>query len=1145
MNLVVGVPLDRPELVEISRSRVLILVPERTAPDRFRFAADNTPIAPVSVRVHGPHAARGQNVLANADFAQSELPWRLVEEAAAENVSLGRDIAEPWYLAGGHTAFLRVKEPSAKTAIEYAGEDGSAMLPVTPDARYVFSGLFGLHRCFGSVCIDFLDEACAPLESHLHEIGEAIGGKAREDYAGLSLELTPAAGARYARVRLIAEPTRADAYVFFTDLFFGLSGQATRQGDWARIHPKQALSLGLGGHLLEFELPSPVRAEWRELEIYDHDSAAPLPGSPFLFPKQTGLKFVAKGFDGFVLSGRLICRSATPGVHNIEIVIDGKLADALSVELAETLLEKEIAVRLPNAWLDGNVHTIALRHAASGETLYLSAELLRSVATPWEALQRHSRMLLPEMLSPLAKYRYKSLALHADRLATNPNDARAAVILPQLSHCHEVLQTGFERKRDYKPLRFPAADRPDVSVVIPVHDRFAVTYSCLAALLLAYNNCSFEVIVVDDGSSDETRDLADLVEGITIAQCESSNGFAVACNQGASLARGRFIAFLNNDTEPAPFWLDELLGAFSLFDSVGLAGAKLVYPDGRLQEAGSIIFDNGKPWNYGRNGNAEDPKYNYARQADYLSGAAIMLPADVWSKVGGFSKEFAPAYFEDTDLAFKVRSLGLKTVYMPQSVVCHYEGATGGTDVDSGAKRFQNTNFPRFKRKWAEAYRQNGSEEADIDVVKDRNVFARALVIDAQTPRPDNDAGSYAAIQEIRLLQALGYKVSFVPLNLAHMGTYTKSLQRIGVEVLYAPFVTSIEELLAARGREFDLVYLTRYYVAKAVMPHARRHCPRAKILFNDADLHFLRELRHALGSGESGALAQVVETREAELAVMRDADLTLSYSETEHAVILSHNLDKSKVAKAPWVIEAEPMIAEFRARQDIGFLGGFGHPPNREAVEYFCANVMPSLRERLAGVKFLIFGSDMPPELDAVAGDDVIARGYVEELTEVYARCRVFVAPLVSGAGIKGKVLASLAYGLPTVLSPVAAEGTGLRSGLDCLIAETPAEWVEHIATLYADPARWEQISSNGRAYVSEAYSFERGLRYMRTALEQVGVFMPATASALYATTANPPLRDGVVPIKQAGGGPRAALPSLEAARAASSRRRNRPAAE
>src|SRR5262249_30583787 len=151
----------------------------------------------------------------------------------------------------------------------------------------------------------------------------------------------------------------------------------------------------------------------------------------------------------------------------------------------------------------------------------------------------------------------------------------------------------------------------------------------------------------------------------------------------------------------------------------------------------------------------------------------------------------------------------------------------------------------------------------------------RALMIDYTTPRPDIDAGGYAAIQEMRLLQSLGFKVSFIAENVAHLGKYTEDLQRLGAEVIYSPFAFSISELMQKRGGEFRLVYVTRYDVAQRVLPDVRKYAPQAKVLLCNADLHFLRELRMAMSSADSDRIKEAIKVRDQELEVMRRVSVT------------------------------------------------------------------------------------------------------------------------------------------------------------------------------------------------------------------------------------------------------------------------------
>ena len=178
-------------------------------------------------------------------------------------------------------------------------------------------------------------------------------------------------------------------------------------------------------------------------------------------------------------------------------------------------------------------------------------------------------------------------------------------------------------------LEFDVVEHPRVSVVIPVYNQFAHTHQCLSSLLKAENECSFEVIVVDDASSDDTELMLSQFTGINYLRNPENRGFVLTCNRGAAEARGEYVFFLNNDTAVADHWLDRLLDVFSSRADAGLVGSKLIYPDGRLQEAGGIIFNDASGWNYGKFEDPDDPRFNVLHEVDYCSGAAIMIPRDL------------------------------------------------------------------------------------------------------------------------------------------------------------------------------------------------------------------------------------------------------------------------------------------------------------------------------------------------------------------------------------------------------------------------------------------------------------------------------------------------------------------------------------
>lgn len=745
------------------------------------------------------------------------------------------------------------------------------------------------------------------------------------------------------------------------------------------------------------------------------------------------------------------------------------------------------AIRLPDAVCDGRPHGFGIM--VEDEIVARIATITPAHLTPALVLDDYVSSAMRRRTSVVAGWRYGALAEQAEALAKDPS---RGVDWPTIAAAHRFLVSGPIRAgldERFEPLAFDVVDAPAVSVIIPVHNSFAYTYRCLASLRIMPNAASFEIVLVDDGSSDRTTEIESLVSGIRVVRHETAQGFVGACNAGVAEARGGHVVLLNNDTEVSPHWIDRLLEPFDLYDDVGLTGAKLIYADGRLQEAGGLVWRDGRASNYGRLGSAADPRYNFLRETDYCSGACIMVPRALWDDLGGFDTEFAPAYYEDTDLAFRIRAGGLKILYQPLAEILHFEGVSNGIDLGAGMKRHQALNQPKFLERWGNSLRSHGEPGADETSAVERSYPRRVLVIDDEIPQPDRSAGAHAAVQEIRLLQSLGYRPTFLPRNLAFLGRYNDMLAAMGVETIHAPFYLSMEEFISARGHEFDLVYITRYAVAEAVLPLIRHHCPDAPVVFNNADLHFLRAIRDAMDDPDEAKRADARAVREAELAVMCAVNLTLSYSHVEHAVIQSHTMGDAKVALCPWVVEPRPAGPTHAEREGIAFLGGYRHPPNRKAVEFFVRDVMPVLRKLRPGIKFHVYGSFPPPEFAELAADDVIIEGFVERVEDAFDRSRVFVAPLRTGAGIKGKVLEAFGSGIPSVLSPIAAEGLGVRDGLEVAIAETPQQWGEAIATLYDDPAAWAAMSDAATKLVTENYSFERAREILKRGFNENGI--------------------------------------------------------
>ena len=642
------------------------------------------------------------------------------------------------------------------------------------------------------------------------------------------------------------------------------------------------------------------------------------------------------------------------------------------------------------------------------------------------------------------------------------------------------------------PGRLPVSDNPEVTIIIPVFNQWAYTAACLRSLAEAACRARYEVIIVDDQSSDETAERLATVEGLISIRNKKNLGFIGSCNRGSTEARGKYIVLLNNDTQVLDGWLDILLNTFERFPDTGLAGARLTYPDGSLQESGGIIFNDGSGWNYGRGDNAEKPEYLYTREVDYCSGACIMLKTELFHELGGFDTLYSPAYYEDTDLAFRVRAKGLKVRVQPAATIVHHEGITSGTDISSGAKQYQEINRKKFLDRWQDELAMQPAPLSDPNDVRaltkarDHRLQGRILVIDAYTPEPDQDSGSLRLRYLLGCFGKLGYGVTFFADNRGHAGSYTTDLQQAGVEVIYRPWLDSLHDFFSKRGSEFDFVMISRHYVAANYISLLERYCPEAKFIFDTVDLHYLREERLADLENSLPLRRVAAQTRRSELAVIAASDATLVVSPVEMTV-LEQAAPDAKVHVISNVHEVLGSQRPWSERKDIFFVGGYQHPPNVDAAIWFVSSIWPLVREQLPEIQFHLIGSKATEQISSLHGNGVQFHGFVKSLEPWLDGCRLAVAPLRYGAGVKGKVNLSMSRGQPVVATPAAVEGLFARPGEDILVAENEQEFAAQIVRLYQDEQLWNRISTAGLENVQKYFSVETAQLSLQSLLKSL----------------------------------------------------------
>ncbi|QHW31548.1 glycosyltransferase [Paenibacillus rhizovicinus] len=634
----------------------------------------------------------------------------------------------------------------------------------------------------------------------------------------------------------------------------------------------------------------------------------------------------------------------------------------------------------------------------------------------------------------------------------------------------------FRQDVNISPLIFPTSTKPIVSIIIPVYNQWHYTYACLASILRHTDGIEYEVIVADDMSTDDTVNIGAVVQNIKVVRDGTNRGFLLNCNNAAEYATGRYIFFLNNDTNVQANWLSTLIDLIGRDESIGMVGSKLVYPDGRLQEAGGIIWNDASGWNFGRLDDPELPQFNYVKEVDYISGAAIMIRAELWRRIGGFDERYVPAYFEDSDLAFEVRKHGYKVMYQPQSVVVHFEGISHGTDVGSGIKSYQVENKKKFVDKWKVELQQQLENAQHVFHARDRSKGRKTMLfIDHYVPNMDKDAGSRTVFQYLQLFCNMDFNIVFLGDNFYRQEPYTSMLQQMGIEVLYGNWhARNIDQWLEWNGSYIDVTYLNRPHISIKYIDKVRKYT-KSKVIYYGHDLHFLREMREYELTGNSALLRSAEEWKTLESELFNKSDISYYPSQVEIDEI-KQLFPKVRARAIPaYIYDSTKKMdkVDFGLKKDLLFVGGFGHKPNVDAVLWFTKEVLPTIVEENPEIKLHVVGSNPPDEIKQLQSPSISIAGYVtdEQLAEYYRRCRIVIVPLRYGAGVKGKVVEAMFNGCPIVTTPTGSEG--LKEVEGCLIeVNGSVEFAKRVIEAYDNFGLLERLSSKSIQYVQQYFT-------------------------------------------------------------------------
>jgi SAM-dependent methyltransferase/glycosyltransferase involved in cell wall biosynthesis len=365
----------------------------------------------------------------------------------------------------------------------------------------------------------------------------------------------------------------------------------------------------------------------------------------------------------------------------------------------------------------------------------------------------------------------------------------------------------------------------------------------------------------------------------------------------------------------------------------------------------------------------------------------------------------------------------------------------------------------------------------------------RIFVTDWSTPRPDQDAGSVTTFFLLKILVCLGYDVTFVPSDLEPLGEYTAAVRRLGVRVLDRNDVRTVQEVLAREGANFSAHILFRAPIAGLYVADIRRHAPRAKVVLETVDLHYLRDERAAQADGSPAAIEAASAAKAWELGIIQSCDVSIVLSSFEQE-LLERELPGSDIRTMPLLFLDMPGASGlgYADRSGILFIGGFRHLPNVDAVRWFVNDIWPLVRARLPDAVFKIIGSHPPVEvLELTQVDGVEVLGHVKDLDPLFGTARLSVAPLRYGAGIKGKVATSLGYGVPVAGTSLAFEGMELRDGRHVMIGDDPTSLADAVVKAYLDESLWNRLSTDGFERVNALYSEDAGRQRVEALMDSL----------------------------------------------------------
>ena len=611
--------------------------------------------------------------------------------------------------------------------------------------------------------------------------------------------------------------------------------------------------------------------------------------------------------------------------------------------------------------------------------------------------------------------------------------------------------------------RFEPVAHPLASIIILIYSSAAHLEGALDSLLVSVDaRFPYEVILVVNGARpDVVAAVQRAARGAQVLISEANLGFGGGCNLGAAAARAPYLVFLNDDVVVEPDWLESLVRLAEERPDAGAVGSRIAYPNGTLQEAGAVIFADGSTKPVGQGLPASSPRWRAVRQVDYCSACSLLVRRDAFESVRGFETAFHPAYYEDVDLALKLRAAGWAVLYQPASRLVHLESQS--TTSDFKTYLFQR-NVATLRRRWLRVLStfaparpwEPGVVGAAIRSA--RRAQAHVLVVDDRLPDAGLGSGYGRMAELCRDLHRSRFTISFHPTN-GYAGA--DAVGQLGVEVIDGDLGAWLDD----GGTHVDAVVISRPHNWERFAAHVRARFPFAPLIYDAEALFHRRSAQLAeLTSDPVRQAAYRTEhlaARAVEERIARDADHLVCVSSEEAAILrgFAPRTPIDLMTATASGIEITANAFHERAPRVVFVAGWMAGPgsPNVDALKWFAEQVVPRVAARVPECEVVVTGGNPPAEACRHAGAHVRLAGFVDDLAALYASCRVAVAPLRFGAGVKIKTIEAVQHGVPVVATKLGSEGIVLDHPAAVLTVEDAAAFADALVTLLRDERAWE----------------------------------------------------------------------------------------